>query len=274
MKPKRALMFVIGWVSVAIIFAAGLFYFKGSTMGVEFLTCYIIEWTLSIDNLFVFLVIFQTFGVDEHRQLRALEWGIIGAIVMRLIFIFLGVALVSVFEPVLYIFGAILIYSAIKMISSKDETVDFKQNKLVLLIQRWIPITNEFVGDRFFVRRANGLMATPMLLVLVVIESSDLMFAVDSIPAAFAISKHPFVIFSANIFAILGLRSLYFLLAHADRMFVYLRYGIALVLSFVGVKMLINHYYKFNIYVSLSIVVSTLLLSIFLSWLKTRQIKE
>jgi len=262
------------WFAAAMIFAAGLFYFRDTTMGMEFLTCYLIEWTLSIDNLFVFLLIFQTFGVDQHRQLRALQWGIIGAIVMRLIFISLGVALVTVFEPVLYIFGVVLIYSAYKMLGSEMETIDFKQNKLVKLIRRWIPITHDFIGDKFFVKHKDGLMATPMLLVLVAIESSDLMFAVDSIPAAFAISKHPMIIFSANIFAILGLRSLYFLLAHADKMFVYLRYGIALVLSFVGVKMLINHYYKINIYVSLVIVIGTLIFSIFASWLKARSEKS
>jgi len=265
---------VVVWFSAAIAFAVGLFHFEGSTMGMEFLTCYLIEWTLSIDNLFVFLLIFQTFGVDSHRQLRALQWGIIGAIVMRLLFISLGVALVTIFEPILYIFGLILIFSAYKMLGSEMEQIDFKQNKLVLMIRKLVPITPEFVGDRFFVKHIDGLMATPMLLVLVAIESSDLMFAVDSIPAAFAISKHPMIIFSANIFAILGLRSLYFLLAHADKMFVYLRYGIAFVLSFVGVKMLINHYYKINIYLSLTVVMSALIVSILLSWVKSRQIES
>ncbi len=265
---------VIVWFAVAMIFTAGVYHYKGSVMGMEFLTCYLIEWTLSIDNLFVFLLIFQTFGVDSHRQLRVLQWGIIGAVIMRLIFISLGVVLVTIFEPILYVFGLILIYSAYKMLGSEMEQIDFKQNKLVRLIRKWFPITDGFIGDRFFVKHIDGLMATPMLLVLVAIESSDLMFAIDSIPAAFAITKNPLIIFSANIFAILGLRSLYFLLAHADKMFVYLRYGIAFILAFVGVKMLINHYYKIDIYLSLTVVMGALILSILLSWAKARQIKS
>lgn len=274
MSPKRALVMVIVWFAVAMIFTAGVYHYKGSVMGMEFLTCYLIEWTLSIDNLFVFLLIFQTFGVDSHRQLRVLQWGIIGAVIMRLIFISLGVVLVTIFEPILYVFGLILIYSAYKMLGSEMEQIDFKQNKLVRLIRKWFPITDGFIGDRFFVKHIDGLMATPMLLVLVAIESSDLMFAIDSIPAAFAITKNPLIIFSANIFAILGLRSLYFLLAHADKMFVYLRYGIAFILAFVGVKMLINHYYKIDIYLSLTVVMGALILSILLSWAKARQIKS
>jgi len=265
MAPKRAFLWVIGWFSLAMLFAGGLFYWKGNTMGMEFLTCYLIEWTLSVDNLFVFLMIFEAFSVDPHRQLRALEWGIIGAMIMRLVFIFLGVALVGLFEPILYVFGAILIYSAYKMAFKGEEQLDVSQNRFVKLVKKWFPITEGFEGDKFYIRRKGGVIATPMLLVLVAIETSDVMFAVDSIPAAFAISRHPLIIFSANIFAILGLRSLYFLLAHADRIFRFLRYGVAFVLAFVGVKMLIVHYYKIDIYLSLALVLSSLLLSILIS---------
>lgn len=274
MAPKRALIWVAGWFLSAMLFAAGLFHFQGRQLGLEFLTCYIIEWTLSVDNLFVFLLIFEAFGVDSRKQLRALRWGIIGAIVMRLGFILIGVALVQLFEPILYAFGAILLYSAYKMAFKGDEQVDVRHNQFVLLVQKYLPVTDGFIGDSFVVRRPGGLMATPMLLVLVAIESSDLVFAIDSIPAAFAISRHPLVIFSANIFAILGLRSLYFLLAHADRMFRFLRYGVAVVLAFVGLKMLVAHFFKVNIYASLALVVGMLLLSILASLLIKERTKN
>jgi tellurite resistance protein TerC len=282
MPPKKALRWVVIWFLAAMAFAAGLILLGDrkiyidflnlnlhweKALGFEFLTCYIIEWTLSIDNLFVFLMIFEAFGVDPHRQLRALKWGIIGAIVMRLVFIFVGVTVVSLFEPILYIFGLILIWSAYKMAFKEEEEVDVKESWLVKKVQKLVPMTGDFVGSKFFVRGPGGMMATPMLLVLVAIESSDVMFAVDSIPAAFAISKHPFVIFSANIFAILGLRSLYFLLAHAEKMFAYLRVGVAIVLAFIGVKMLVAHYLHIDTLLSLSIVIGTILISILLSWI-------
>ncbi len=265
---------VAAWFGAAMIFAAGMFHFKGPTIGMEFLTCYLIEWSLSIDNLFVFIMIFQAFGIEPKSQKRALQWGIIGAIVSRLVFIVIGLGIVSLFEPVMYLFGAILIYSAYKMIFVVEEEIDIMDNKIIKFVRRFIPITKELDGHKFFVRKSDGIMATPLFLTLVVIEIFDLMFAIDSIPAAFAISRHALVILSANIFAILGLRSLYFLLAHANNIFVYLRYGIGFVLAFVGVKMLINHYYKIDIFVSLSIVIGTLAISIALSWLKSRQIKS
>ncbi len=266
MPPKQALRWVSIWISTALVFAGGVFYFKGSQLGAEFLTCYIIEWSLSVDNLFVFLMIFRTFGVDSHHQLRALTWGIIGAIVMRLLFISFGLFLVNIFKPILYVFGIILILSAYKMFRQSDTQVDVKKLLIVRWVQKHFRLTEDYVGDRFFVRSPDGiLMATPMVLVVATIESMDIMFAVDSIPAAFAITHNPFIIFSANIFAILGLRSLYFILAHADKIFRFLKYGVALILGYVGLKMLISHYIKINPFLSLGIIIFTIAVSILLS---------
>jgi len=267
MSSSHALKWVVIWFLLAMATAGGVFYFAGRQHGIEFLTCYLIEWTLSIDNLFVFLMIFRAFGVDDHRQLRALEWGIIGAIVILIVFIMLGLALVSLFEPVLYVFGALLIYSAVKMaLEKRDQAVDVSHNVLVRWAQKAFRITPGFVGDRFFVRDLQGgLMATPMLLVVLVIESSDIMFAIDSIPAAFAITRQPLIIFVANMLAILGLRSLYFLLAHADRSFRYLRLGVSFILAFVGFKMIVEKVFHVNVYLSLGVVIGTLAISVLAS---------
>lgn len=267
MSPKRSLFWVGVWVSLALLVTAGIFKWYGRDHGLEFLTCYLIEWTLSVDNLFVFLMIFRTFGVDSHHQLRALEWGIAGAIVFRLTFILLGLALVRLFEPVLYIFGAILIWSGVKMALQKEKAVNVQENALVKWLTRRFRFTDNFVGDRFFIRQNGVLFATPMVMVVGAIESADIMFAVDSIPAAFAITRNPWIIFFANIFAILGLRSLYFLLAHADQRFALLRYGIAIILTFVGVKMMIHDLVKFPSSLSLGFVLLILASSVILSLL-------
>lgn len=267
MSPKRSLFWVGVWVSLALLVTAGIFKWYGRDHGLEFLTCYLIEWTLSVDNLFVFLMIFRTFGVDSHHQLRALEWGIAGAIVFRLTFILLGLALVRLFEPVLYIFGAILIWSGVKMALQKDKAVNVQENALVKWLTRRFRFTDNFVGDRFFIRQNGVLFATPMVMVVGAIESADIMFAVDSIPAAFAITRNPWIIFFANIFAILGLRSLYFLLAHADQRFALLRYGVAIILTFVGVKMMIHDLVKFPSSLSLGFVLLILASSVILSLL-------
>lgn len=267
MSPKRSLFWVGVWVSLALLVTAGIFKWYGRDHGLEFLTCYLIEWTLSVDNLFVFLMIFRTFGVDSHHQLRALEWGIAGAIVFRLTFILLGLALVRLFEPVLYIFGAILIWSGVKMALQKEKAVNVQENALVKWLTRRFRFTDNFVGDRFFIRQNGVLFATPMVMVVGAIESADIMFAVDSIPAAFAITRNPWIIFFANIFAILGLRSLYFLLAHADQRFALLRYGVAIILTFVGVKMMIHDLVKFPSSLSLGFVLLILASSVILSLL-------
>lgn len=254
MSPKRALAWVVFWISTAIGFSWLILHYFDRQHQIEFLTCYVVEWSLSLDNLFVFLMIFEAFGVDAHRQLRALTWGIIGAMVLRMVFILLGVTLVRMFEPILYVFGALLIYSAYRMAFSKQKKKDIQDNKLIKLVRKRFRVTKRFIGDKFFVRRRGILFATPMLLVLVAIESSDVMFAIDSIPAAFAITREPLIIFTANMFAIMGLRSLYFLLAHADRMFRFLKYGVAVVLTFVGLKMITFHFIHINQYVSLGFI--------------------
>lgn len=265
MPPKRALLWVVFWISTAIGFSFLILHSYGRQYQIEFLTCYAVEWSLSLDNLFVFLMIFGAFGVSSSLQLRALRWGIIGAMVLRMIFIFLGVTLVGLFEPILYFFGALLIYSAYKMAFNKGKKSDVSENKLIKLMRKKFPITEGFVDDKFFIRRQGMLFATPMLLVLIAIESSDVMFAIDSIPAAFAITREPMIIYTANVFAILGLRSLYFLLAHAERMFSYLKYGVALILMFVGFKMLTAHFIHFNEYLSLGIILFSLVVSVIMS---------
>jgi len=275
MSPKRALGWVIFWISLALGFGALLWKldgveFRGMHIGgpeiaAEFITCYIIEWSLSVDNLFVFLMVFHSFGIQPKCQRKALWWGIMGAVVLRFVFILLGIGLVTMFESVLYIFGAILIYSGYKMLFKPEKEEDIRENRIVKFVQRFMPISHEQNCENFFVRTTAGLKATQLLLVVVVIEMFDVVFAIDSIPAAFAISRHPFVIFSANVFAIMGLRSLYFVLEHANKMFRFLRIGVAFILAFVGFKMIFAHFYKIPIVLSLSIVLGTLLLSILIS---------
>ena len=265
MPPKTALRWVIFWILSATGFSWLIWHFYGQQKQIEFLTCYVVEWSLSLDNLFVFLMIFKAFGVEGHRQVRALGWGIIGAMVLRMVFIMLGVALIKLFEPVLILFGLFLIYTAYKMAFSEHDDKDITKNKLVLLVRRRFRVTENFVGESFFTRRQGVLFATPMLLVLVAIESSDVVFAVDSIPAAFAITRDPIIIYTANIFAILGLRALFFLLSHADQVFSFLKYGVAFILAFVGFKMLAAHYVEIDQYLSLGIIIVSLTTAVILS---------
>jgi len=271
MSPKRALTWVGIWITTAMLFTWGVFHYKGSDSGIEFLTCYVIEWSLSLDNLFVFLMIFNAFGVVPHNQVRALTWGIIGAVVMRLGFILIGVTLVTAFKPILYFFGALLLYSAYRMAFIKEGEKDIRKSRLVRFVGKKLSITKRFYGDKFFIRWKGKLIGTPMILVLVAIESSDVMFAVDSIPAAFAITQDAFIIFTANLFAILGLRSLYFLLAHADKIFSKLRYGVVIILGFVGVKIILEQmHFHINIYLSLGVVVVCIVGSIIISLVTDR----
>lgn len=267
MSIKASLTWVSIWILSALIFTGVIFRFFDPRYGIEFLTCYAIEWTLSVDNLFVFLMIFRAFGVEGHRQVRALKWGIIGAMVLRLVFILIGVALVNLFEPILYFFGALLIYSAVRMVRDSGERQDVGNNRLVKFVRRRFSVTKKYYGEKFFIRRGHAIIATPMFLVLIAIESSDVMFAIDSIPAAFAISREPWIIFSANMFAIFGLRALYFLLVHADKLFKYLKIGVSFVLAFVGLKMLTHEIFHVNEYVSLAVVLSSLAISIAASML-------
>lgn len=264
-KVKEALLWAGFWVSLAMLFCVGVYLWRGSKSALEFLTCYLIEESLSIDNLFVFLVIFSYFATPQAYRYKALFWGIIGAIVMRFIFIFAGVALIKKLHWLIYIFGAFLIFTGIRM-AFKEEEVHPEKNVILKLFRKFMPITSDYEDGRFFVKRAGRIFATPLFVVILAIESSDLVFAVDSIPAALAISKDPFIIYTANIFAILGLRSIFFALAGIMEMFHYLHYGLSLILVFVGVKMIAGGFgLELPISVALGVVASIIFISIIAS---------
>jgi TerC family integral membrane protein len=253
------------WVSLALGFNGVLFFWKGRQAALEFLAGYLIEESLSVDNVFVIALIFGHFAVPAEYQRRVLFWGILGALVMRLTLILMGAALLHRFHWVIYLFGAFLVYTGFKMLTGGDETVEVEQNRMVRFFRRLLPITENYEGERFFVRRAGRLFATPLALVLVVVESSDLIFAIDSIPAIFGVTQDPFIVYTSNVFAILGLRSLYFLIAGMISTFRYLKIGLALVLQFVGGKMLIVPWVKIPIGIALGVVVAILAGAIFFS---------
>ncbi len=239
----KALIWSAVWVTLAAAFAAVLYFWQGRTATVEFTTAYVIELSLSVDNLFIFLLIFHYFRVPAGDQHKVLFWGIIGAIVMRGTFILTGVGLFRKFNWVIYLFGALLVYSGVRFAMEGSSEMHPEDSRVLKLFRKFIPVTDQFEGDKFFVRR-NGLYATPLLLVLLLIETTDVLFATDSIPAVLAITLNVVIIFTSNIFAILGLRSMYFALAGMMEVFKYLHYGLSAVLIFVGTKMLIGHYYQ------------------------------
>lgn len=251
---KEALAWSIVWVVLAMIFNAGIWYRFGTEPALQFLTGYVVEKALSIDNLFVFLVIFSYFAVPKEYQHRVLFWGILSALVMRAIFIAVGAALLASFHWVMYIFGAILVITGIKLLIQRNAEIRPEQNPVYKFFARFIPALKEYRGAKFLVRENKKWLATPLLLVLLSVEATDIVFAIDSIPAIFAITDDPFLVFTSNIFAMLGLRALYFLLAGVMQKFVYLKVGLSLVLSFVGTKMLIVDIYKVPIGFSLGIV--------------------
>jgi len=268
---KEALVWSIVWITLALVFNVGVYYWFGAEPALQFLTGYLIEKALSVDNLFVFLVIFGYFGVPKAYQHRVLFWGILGALVMRAIFIGLGAALLQSFHWIIYVFGAILVLTGIKLLVQRNEEMHPERNPMYRLAAKVLPSTSEYHGSRFFVKQAGKWVVTPLFLVLVMVEATDVVFAVDSIPAIFAITSDPFLVFTSNIFAILGLRALYFLLAGIMSRFVYLKVGLALVLCFVGVKMLIVDFYKVPIVLSLGVVVLLLAGAIVASLIKTRR---
>lgn len=255
---REALVASLFWLTLAIGFNVLVYRWFGSAKGLEFTTGYLIEEALSVDNLFVFLVVFSYFAVPPEYQRRVLYWGILGALVMRAAFILLGTVFIQTFHWAIWVFGGILVYTGFRLLIQSGEEVDPEKNPAVRLARRWIPMTSSYHGPRFFITRDGRRLATPLLLVLVTVEVTDVIFAVDSIPAVFAVTHDPFIVFTSNIFAILGLRSLYFLLASVMDRFHYLKVGLAFVLVFVGVKMLIEHWYKIPIGASL-VVVATLL---------------
>ena len=258
------------WVVVSLAFNAVVWRVKGPHHGLDFLTGYLIEYSLSMDNIFVFVLIFTHFRVPPRAQHRVLVWGIIGALIMRGTMILFGIALVQRFHFVLYIFGLFLLITAARMLFSKHPTLDFRETRVMRFCRRILPITQEFHNQDFKVRVDGRWMLTPLALTMIVIEITDLAFAVDSIPAIFAITQDPFIVYTSNICAILGLRSLYFLLAGLMNRFIYLRTGLALVLGFVGLKMITAEYLPFPRVVSLGIIVLILGITIWLSMLKTK----
>ena len=263
---KNALKNFLFWISFSIVVNIIIYYVYGARDALEFLGGYIIELSLSVDNLFLFLVIFSSFGIPIVYQNRVLTYGIFGAMILRLIFIFLGIAIVNRFHWLLYILGLILFISSIKLFTNHNETEEIKNNYFMKFVQKIIPVTNKIYGQKFFVRINGILYATPLMLILILIESSDIIFALDSIPAIFSITTNPLIVYSSNILAILGLRSLYFLLVKLDSVFKCMRYGVGFVLMFTGIKLIILY---FNIVIptviSLLIIFIILLLSILFS---------
>lgn len=268
---KEAMLLSIFWVAVSLLFNLGLYFFEGSKTAMEFLAGYLIEKSLSVDNLFVFIVIFTYFRVEAKYQHTILFWGIVGALVMRAFFILTGVALIQKFQWTIYIFGAFLVFTGIKMAFDDGEQMDPGKNPILKLVRKFMPLTDHHNNGKFFLKENGRWLATPLFVVLLIIETTDVVFAVDSIPAILAISKDPFIVFSSNVFAILGLRALYFALAGVMKMFHYLKYGLAVVLIFVGVKMLIEHFYKVPIGMALGVVAGILSVSIGLSFLFPRR---
>jgi tellurite resistance protein TerC len=262
------------WITLALIFNAGLYHWRGAEVGTAFLTGYLIEKSLSVDNIFVILTIFAYFRIPQLYQHKVLFWGILGALVMRAAFILAGVTLIEKFHWIIYVFGGFLIFTAIKMVRHHGQEIDPDRNPIVRALRRLIPVTPALVDGKFFVRQDGRTIATPLFVALLVVEVSDLIFAVDSIPAILAITSDSFIVYTSNVFAILGLRSLYFTLAGAVQKFVYLHYGLAAILAFVGSKMLIADVYKIPVGWALGIVVTLLASSIVASLLATGRLPD
>ena len=263
-KFREALIWSILWIALAATFAVLLYFWQDRNSAVEFTTGYIIELSLSVDNLFIFLLIFRYFRVPPDHQHKVLFWGILGALIMRGIFILVGVELIRAFHWVTYLFGAFLVYSGAKLFREEEVSIEPEKNPILRLFRQWMPITEDYEGAKFFVRRA-GLYATPLLVVLLVLETTDLLFATDSIPAVLAITLKPFIVYTSNVFAVLGLRAMYFVLAGMMETFHYLHYGLSLVLIFVGAKMLAADFYQVPTEAALIVVVGVLAVSVLAS---------
>ncbi len=265
MSTKKALLWVAFWIGLALLFNAGVYLFMGQEKALEFLGGFVIEKSLSVDNLFLFIMVFSSFGIKPQYQRRVLNYGIAGALILRLIFVLLGVTIVNKFHWMLYIFGAILIISGIKMMFGQENN-NVKDSKILKLLGKIIPVSDTVEGDRFFVRKKNILYATPLFAVLILIEFTDIIFAVDSIPAIFSITTDPFIVYTSNIFAILGLRSMYFVLGNLHEKFKYVKYGVALILTFTGIKLLLLMVHvKIPVELSLVVIITILAASILTS---------
>ena len=275
-QAKEAAAWTAVWVGLALVFAAGLAWFVDRQTALTFLTGYVIEESLSVDNIFVIVLIFQYFAVPAQYQHRVLFWGILGALIMRGLFIGVGAALLARFGWIIYIFGALLVITGIRMALKQDEEFDGEQNPVVRFVRRFLPVTSDYRGKHFLTMENGKRHATPLLLVLVLVETTDLIFAIDSIPAIFGITRDPFIVFTSNIFAVMGLRSLFFLLASVVTKFHLLKYGLAVILTFVGTKMLIEHWVHIPILLSLGVVMGVLAASIVASlvWPNARPVTE
>jgi tellurite resistance protein TerC len=262
---KEALWWSAIWVVVALLFNLIVYFWRGADTALQFLTGYLIERSLSVDNLFVFLLIFNYFRVASRYQYKVLFWGILGALIMRALFIATGVALIHMFHWVIYVFGAFLIIIAVRMVFEKEKEIDPEKNPVLRLFRRFMPVTAKYVDGKFFIRKGKRSFATPLFVVLLVIETTDVVFALDSIPAILAITTDPFIVYTSNVFAILGLRALYFALAGAMELFHFLNIGLALILAFVGVKMLLSRFYEIPVAIALGVVVLTLVITIVVS---------
>jgi tellurite resistance protein TerC len=268
---KEALTWSGIWIALALLFNLYLYFTMGSEAAVNFLTGYLIEKTLSVDNLFVFLFIFDYFQTPESSLHKVLFWGVFGAIFTRALFILLGVTLVSYFHPIIYLFGLFLVVTGIRLGFGKTKKIDPENNFLLKLSRRFLPVTQEYSEDRFFIRKNSQIFATPLWIVLLSIEATDIIFAIDSIPAILAITYDPFIIYTSNIFAILGLRSLYFLLAGSLKLFRHLHYGISVILVFVGMKMLLSDILKIPPWIALGVICAILVITILASILIKRK---
>lgn len=271
---KEALIWTAVWITLALAFNGFIYYYFDDELAVQFLTGYLIEKSLSVDNIFVMILIFSYFQVPALYQHKVLFLGILGALVMRAIFIFAGIELIHRFHWLIYIFGAFLIITGIRMLFSQETKVDPGKNIFVRMVRRIVRVTDEYHDGKFFTRKNGVLWATPLFLTLVVIEGTDLIFAVDSIPAILAISEEPFIVYTSNVFAILGLRSLYFALAGIEQYFKYLKYGLALILVFVGTKMAIADLFKIKVGISLIVIAVILGVSMLASVVKSKQEDE
>ena len=273
-KFKESLVWCAIWISLALLFNLGIYIWSGPKLAIQFLTGYLIELSLSIDNLFVFLLIFSYFRVPHKYQHRVLFWGILGAVIMRAVFIAAGITLIQKFHWIIYIFGGFLIFSGIKLALEKDKEIHPEKNPVLKLFRRFMPVLRNYKEGKFFLKRDQRYFATPLFIVLLVVETTDVMFALDSIPAVIAITTDPFIVYTSNVFAILGLRAIFFALSGIMQLFHYLHYGLSFILVFVGVKMLISKFYEVPVEIALGVIVGVLTISVIASMIKPRKTEE
>ncbi|MCL2756641.1 MAG: TerC family protein [Coriobacteriia bacterium] len=259
---KEAVLMVCVWVGLSLCFCVSIYFTLGPQKAIDYVTGYVVEYSLSIDNMFVFLMLFSYFAIPREHQPKVLMFGILGAVILRFVFIFAGIQLINAFSWIIYIFGALLIFTAIKMVVKKEDEVHPEKNIVIRLLKKILPFTDDSSSGKFFAKENGIRRATPLFAAVVVIEMSDLIFAVDSVPAVLSISTDTFIVYTSNIFAIVGLRSLYFLLANLAARFRYLQTGVAVILLFVGVKMLISHFVHIPTYISLGVIILVLVVSI------------